>query len=83
MKLSNMILIGAVVSALTGCQDQPRSSEYYGANLEQAQKEEQKCQQIRVSGKEPNAVLAKNCRIAHDVLLRRANANVAAAIKSS
>ena len=41
MKLSNMILIGAVVSALTGCQDQPRSSEYYRANLEQAQKDQQ------------------------------------------
>lgn len=83
MKLINMILIGAAITAVTGCQDQPRSSEYYRANLEQAQKEEQKCQQIRVSGKEPNEVLAKNCRIAHDVLLRRANANVAAAIKSS
>lgn len=83
MKLINMILIAAAITAVTGCQDQPRSSEYYRANLEQAQKDEQKCQQIRVSGKEPNEVLAKNCRIAHDVLLRRANANVAAAIKSS
>ena len=83
MKLINMILIGAAITAVTGCQYQPRSSEYYRANLEQAQKDEQKCQQMRASGKEPNAVLAKNCRIAHDVLLRQANANVAAAIKSS
>ena len=83
MKLINMILIGAAITAVTGCQYQPRSSEYYRANLEQAQKDEQKCQQMRASGKEPNEVLAKNCRIAHDVLLRRANANVAAAIKSS
>lgn len=68
---------------LTGCQEKPKSSEFYRANLDEAVKDEKKCQQLRANGKEPNEVLAKNCRIAHDVLLRRANAGVGAAIKNS
>lgn len=68
---------------LTGCQDKPRSYEFYQANLDKAQQDVKNCQQMRDKGKEPNDVLSKNCRIASDVLRRRANAATAAAIKNS
>lgn len=77
------MLAGVLVMPLLGCQDKPRSTEFYRDNLAEVQKDEQKCKQMRADGKEPDEVLAKNCRLAHDVLLRKANANTAAAIKGS
>ena len=68
MKHFQLLIVLSLLGSLTACQEQPRSSEYYRANLEEARKDEQKCQQMRQAGKEPNEVLAKNCSIAHDVL---------------
>lgn len=83
MRLIKIVLVSIILLPLVGCQDTPRSSEYYRANLAQAQKDEQTCKQLRADGKEPNDVLAKNCRLAHDVLFRQANAGAAAGIKNS
>ena len=66
MKHFQLLIVLSLLGSLTACQEQPRSSEYYRANLEEARKDEQKCQQMRQAGKEPKywlktAVLRMTC----------------------
>lgn len=74
------LLLSMSLLLLTACQEKPMSSDYYQEHLDEAQKTEKKCKEMRAKGEEPSEVLSKNCRIAHDVLLRRASSG--AAIKS-
>lgn len=77
----NLLLSAIFPLLLTACQEKPMSSDYYREHLDEAQKTEQKCKDMRAKGEEPSEILSKNCRLAHDVLFRRASSG--AGIKNS